>query len=86
MSGEMSNDEKRTVEAFINLVLHKAGLDPDNVASIQLNAGFEAVVTVYPTNASGAKVIDKESGEIKFRRVNVPIAWDNQKLIKKVPK
>lgn len=65
-----------TATAFINLVLRKAGLDPSQVCSITLGAGFRATVLVYVRDAHGVPVYDEHSKNYELSQVDVDVLWD----------
>lgn len=65
-----------TATAFINQVLRKAGLDPSDVCSITLGAGFRATVLVYVRDAHGAPVYDENSKNYELSQVDVDVLWD----------
>lgn len=65
-----------TATAFINQVLRKAGLDPSDVCSITLGAGFRATVLVYVRDAHGVPVYDEHSKNYELSQVDVDVLWD----------
>ena len=66
--------------AFMNQVFRKAGVDPSDVCSITLGAGFRATVLVYVRDAHGVPVYDEHSKNYELSQVDVDVLWDVNEL------
>ena len=80
----LSNDpfthDVLTATSFLNQVFRKAGLDPSDVKSVTLQAGFNALVEVIVRDADGFPVYTVPDGDIETTQVEIPVLWDTTLL------
>lgn len=69
-----------TATSFLNQVFRKAGLDPSDVKSVTLQAGFNAVVEVIVRDADGFPVYTVPDGDIETTQLEIPVLWDTTLL------
>lgn len=69
-----------TATSFLNQVFRKAGLDPSDVKSVTLQAGFSAVVEVIVRDADGFPVYTVPDGDIETTQLEIPVLWDTTLL------